>query len=101
MEPGGTHNDDPLGVDPANGPGGTSQSYGQEVRLGLIDPHDFNPGLACNPNTTFLPPTRIEQDEVLGGPDPRGHLHAPCGVVLSTVYLVIASSIDDDHILVS
>jgi hypothetical protein len=28
-------------------PGGVSQSYGQENRLGLIDPHDFNPGDAC------------------------------------------------------
>ena len=30
-----------------NGPGGTSQSYGQDVRHGLIDPHQFNPGDAC------------------------------------------------------
>ena len=30
-------------------PGGQSQSYGQENRLGLVDPHDFNPGDACNP----------------------------------------------------
>jgi hypothetical protein len=49
-------NDDPLGLDPANGPGGQSQSYGQELRLGLADPHEFNPGVACNPNRTFLPP---------------------------------------------
>src|SRR4029453_10017602 len=26
-----------------NGPGGQSQSYGQDVRLGLISPHAFNP----------------------------------------------------------
>lgn len=39
-----------------NGPGGTSQSYGQEVRLGLVSPHELNPGVACNPNRTFLPP---------------------------------------------
>jgi hypothetical protein len=29
-----------------NGPGGPSQSYGQDVTLGL-DPHVFNPGDAC------------------------------------------------------
>jgi hypothetical protein len=39
-----------------NGPGGTSQSYGQEVRLGLASPHDLTPWIACNPNRTFLPP---------------------------------------------
>ena len=46
------HNDDPsaplsldLSVAP-NGPGGVSQSYGQDVKLGL-DPHVFNPGDAC------------------------------------------------------
>jgi hypothetical protein len=45
-------NDDPtaplsldLEVAP-NGPGGVSQSYGQDVKLGL-DPHVFNPGAAC------------------------------------------------------
>lgn len=36
-----------------NGPGGTSQSYGQEVKLGLADPHVFNPGVACNPHGPF------------------------------------------------
>jgi hypothetical protein len=49
-------NDDPLGLDPANGPAGTSQSYGQEIRLGLVSPSELNPGLACNPTRTFLPP---------------------------------------------
>jgi|ERR671936_1488652 hypothetical protein len=49
-------NDDPEGLDPANGPGGTSQSYGQELKLGLVDPHEGNPGVACNPTRTFLPP---------------------------------------------
>jgi len=45
-------NDDPtaprtLDEDLApNGPGGVSQSYGQDVTLGL-DPHVFNPGDAC------------------------------------------------------
>jgi hypothetical protein len=28
-------------------PGGVSQSYGQENKLGLQDPHVFNPGDAC------------------------------------------------------
>jgi hypothetical protein len=43
-------NDDPgapLDGSGPNGPGGPSQSYGQENRLGLIDPHAFNPGDAC------------------------------------------------------
>lgn len=45
-------NDDPnapLSLDrnvAPNGPGGVSQSFGQDVRLGL-DPHLFNPGDAC------------------------------------------------------
>jgi hypothetical protein len=52
-------NDDPaapLDGSGPNGPGGRSQSFGQENRLGLADPHDLNPGVACNPNRTFLPP---------------------------------------------
>jgi hypothetical protein len=36
-----------------NGPGGQSQSYGQENRLGLIDPHVFNPGDACRGGSNF------------------------------------------------
>jgi len=39
-----------------NGPGGKAQSYGQDVKLGLADPHELTPGIACNPNRTFLPP---------------------------------------------
>jgi hypothetical protein len=42
-----------------NGPGGTSQSYGQDVRYGLAAPQEqgmFHPGEACNPQRTFLPP---------------------------------------------
>jgi len=45
-------NDDPgapLSLDMSiapNGPGGISQSFGQDVKLGL-DPHVFNPGDAC------------------------------------------------------
>ena len=52
-------NDDPtapLDGSGPNGPGGRSQSFGQENKLGLVDPHVFNPGTACNPNrTTFGP----------------------------------------------
>ena len=50
------HNDDPtaplsldLTVAP-NGPGGHSQSFGQDVKLGL-DPHVINPGMACGPGS--------------------------------------------------
>jgi hypothetical protein len=45
-------NDDPtapLTLDETiapNGPGGISQSFGQDVKIGL-DPHVFNPGDAC------------------------------------------------------
>ena len=35
-----------------NGPGGPSQSYGQDVTLGL-DPHVFNPGDACRGGSNF------------------------------------------------
>jgi hypothetical protein len=41
--------DAPLSLDEEiapNGPGGVSQSYGQDVTLGL-DPQVFNPGDAC------------------------------------------------------
>jgi hypothetical protein len=43
-------NDDPtapLDGSGPNGPGGVSQSFGQDVKLGLVDPHLFNPGNAC------------------------------------------------------
>jgi hypothetical protein len=49
-------NDDPtapLDGSGPNGPGGTSQSYGQEVKLGLNDPHVFNPGDACRGGSNF------------------------------------------------
>ena len=52
-------NDDPtapLDGSGPNGPGGQSQSFGQDVKLGLDSPHEFNPGVACNPNRTPLPP---------------------------------------------
>jgi hypothetical protein len=44
---------DPIGP---NGPGGHSQSYGQENRLGLQDPPAGNPGTFCNPNRTPFGP---------------------------------------------
>jgi len=48
-------NDDPnapvVSAEPTpeapNGPGGRTQSYGQDVRRGLISPQIFNPGMAC------------------------------------------------------
>jgi hypothetical protein len=49
-------NDDPnapLSLDPKvapNGPGGHSQSFGQDIKLGL-DPHVVNPGMACGPGS--------------------------------------------------
>ena len=42
-------NDDPTGTQ-GEGPGGRTQSFGQDVRNGFIDPREFNPGDACNPN---------------------------------------------------
>jgi hypothetical protein len=52
-------NDDPgapLDGTGLNGPGGQSQSFGQEKRLGLQDPRVANPGTSCNPIRTTLPP---------------------------------------------
>jgi hypothetical protein len=47
-------NDDPTGIDPEqNGPPGVSQSYGQENKLGLVDPQEFNPGDACRGGSNF------------------------------------------------
>jgi hypothetical protein len=43
-------NDDPtapLDGSGPNGPGGVAQSYGQDVKLGLANPHAFTPGDAC------------------------------------------------------
>jgi hypothetical protein len=48
--------DAPLDGSGPNGPGGTAQSFGQDVKLGLADIQGFNPGLACNPNRTPLGP---------------------------------------------
>src|SRR5436189_1828739 len=53
------HNDDPgapLDGSGPNGPGGQSQSFGQDVKLGLAAPHAGKPGLFCNPTNTPLPP---------------------------------------------
>ena len=50
-------NDDPtapLDGTGDNGPGGRSQSFGQENKLGLSEPG--TPGTFCNPNRTPLPP---------------------------------------------
>jgi hypothetical protein len=33
-----------------------AQSYGQELKLGLADPHVANPGLFCNPTRSPLGP---------------------------------------------
>ena len=46
-------NDDPDRPLDGFDPGGVSQSYGQENRLGLIDPHEFNPGDACRGGSNF------------------------------------------------
>jgi hypothetical protein len=46
-------NDDPDRPLTGFNPGGTSQSYGQELRLGLQDPHVFNPGDACRGGSNF------------------------------------------------
>jgi hypothetical protein len=49
-------NDDPgAPLDGPNGPGGTSQSYGQENRLGLRDPSTENPGKVGQGVFTFHP----------------------------------------------
>jgi hypothetical protein len=52
-------NDDPtapLDGSGPNGPGGQSQSFGQENKLGISSPHVGNPGTMCNPNRSPLPP---------------------------------------------
>ena len=42
---------------PGEGPTGPqAQSFGQDVKLGIQDPHVANPGLFCNPNHTPLGP---------------------------------------------
>jgi hypothetical protein len=52
-------NDDPgapLDGTGPNGPGGQSQSFGQENKLGIADPHEGNPGLFCNPTKSPFGP---------------------------------------------
>ena len=64
-------NDDPdasLDGSGPNGPGGKSQSHGQNVKLGLADPHEGNPGLFCNPNRTPFLPSRTGRTDILIGP---------------------------------
>jgi hypothetical protein len=39
-------NDDPSGTQ-GEGPGGRTQSYGQDVKNGSANPRQFNPGDAC------------------------------------------------------
>jgi hypothetical protein len=46
-------NDDPDRPLTGFDPGGVSQSYGQENRLGLQDPRVFNPGDACKGGSNF------------------------------------------------
>jgi hypothetical protein len=36
--------------------GPQAQSFGQDVKLGIADPHAANPGFFCNPNHTPLGP---------------------------------------------
>ena len=51
-------NDDPSSTDPAN-PGGKTQSYGQDVRNGYLDPTNPNepsPGTMCDPNSPVSDP---------------------------------------------
>jgi hypothetical protein len=46
-------NDDPTRPLTGFDPGGVSQSYGQENKLGLQDPTVFNPGDACRGGSNF------------------------------------------------
>ena len=48
-------NDDPLGLDPENGPPGRTQSYGQDVRAGGLDPSTQNPGKVGQGEFTLHP----------------------------------------------
>ena len=53
------HNDDPgapLDGSGPNGPGGHAQSFGQDVKLGLADPHAVQPGRGLQPEQQPLPP---------------------------------------------
>jgi hypothetical protein len=48
-------NDDPQGLDPENGPPGRTQSYGQDVKMGLADPSTENPGKVGQGEFTLHP----------------------------------------------
>ena len=48
-------NDDPLGLDPENGPPGRTQSYGQDVRAGGLEPSQQNPGKVGRGEFTLHP----------------------------------------------
>ena len=69
-------NDDPtapLDGSGPNGPGGRSQSFGQENKLGISDPHTGNPGHVLQPEPDTAAPA-AEPDEVARRPrrDKRG-----------------------------
>jgi hypothetical protein len=65
-------NDDPTGAGPppgVNGPGGTSQSYGQDVKLGIADPSQENPGKTNSPDDFPHPGAACNGDHgFLSGP---------------------------------
>jgi hypothetical protein len=42
-----------VGGSGPNGPGGVSQSFGQENKLGLVNPRESNPGDACRGGSNF------------------------------------------------
>jgi hypothetical protein len=48
-------NDDPQGLDPENGPGGRTQSYGQDVKSGALNPSTQNPGKVGQGEFTLHP----------------------------------------------
>jgi hypothetical protein len=50
-------NDNPAGS-PEDGPGGRTQSFGQDVRNGFINPREFNPGDACRGGSNPARPPR-------------------------------------------
>jgi hypothetical protein len=48
-------NDHPDGIPPEEGPPGRTQSYGQDVRMGLADPSAENPGKVGRGEFTLHP----------------------------------------------
>ena len=72
-------NDDPtapLDGSGPNGPGGQSQSFGQENKLGIADPHRGNPGTFCNPTGRRSPRSRTGPSKPQA-PPARGSSRAP------------------------